>query len=485
MHVLSTALFDEPSFRNCVVSGMILAEDGRKMSKSLKNYPDPSYLFDEYGADALRAYLMDSPLLRAEPLRFSEAGVRHIVRTVILPLWNVVSFFTTYAEADGVTHADLADAPAPADRPEIDRWVLSVLQSLIADVNAEMEDYNLNNVVTPVLGFIDHLTNWYVRRSRRRFWRTGGDTPEGRADSLAAFATLYEVLATFTKVLAPVLPFVTEHIHQELVVGLDAAAPASIHWSDYPQADESRIDADLETAMATTRQVISMGRHLRTTNDLRVRQPLHALTVITRDDDVAAAVDAHRSLISRELNVRAVSVRADEGDLVTLSAKPNFKVLGPRLGKEMGRVAGGVAQLSHDQLAAVAEGGTVEVAGHQLASADLDIRREPNEGTVVESFGGLAVALDTTVDEELAIEGLARDLVSQVQQVRRDLDLDVSDRIVLGWASEDPDIRAAFAAHGETIAAEVLAVTVTADDPGATTQLDCAGHAVAVVVTSA
>ena len=486
LHVLSTALFDQPSFRNCVVSGMILAEDGRKMSKSLQNYPDPSYLFDEYGADALRAYLMDSPLLRAEPLRFSESGVRHIVRTVILPLWNVVSFFTTYAEADGIAHADLAEAPAPADRPEIDRWVLSVLQSLIGDVNAQMEDYNLNNVVAPVLGFIDHLTNWYVRRSRRRFWRAGGgDTPTDRADSLAAFATLYEVLTTFTKVLAPVLPFATEHIHQQLVVSVDSDAPASIHWADYPQADQSLIDAELETAMATTRQVITMGRHLRTANDLRVRQPLHGLTVITRDADVAAAVQAHRPLIATELNVRDVSVRRDEGDLVTLSAKPNFKVLGPRLGKEMGRVAGGVAQLSHDQLAAVAEGGTIEVAGHDLTSGDLDIRREPNEGTVVESFGGLAVALDTTVDEELAIEGLARDLVSQVQQVRRDLDLDVSDRIRLGWASDDPAVRAAFADHGATIAGEVLAVEVTADDPNATTQLDCGGHGVAVVVTAA
>lgn len=484
LHVLSTALFDQPSFRNCVVSGMILAEDGRKMSKSLQNYPDPSHLFDEYGADALRAYLMDSPLLRAEPLRFSETGVKQIVRTVILPLWNVVSFFTTYAEADGVTLAELRDAPAVVDRPETDRWVLSVLQSLIADVNAEMEDYNLNNVVAPVLGFIDHLTNWYVRRSRRRFWRTGDDQAD-RADSLAAFATLYEVLTTFTKVVAPVLPFVTEHIHQQVVVAVDDDALASIHWSDYPQADESMIDRDLETAMATTRQIITMGRHLRTTNDLRVRQPLHGLTVITRDDAVAAAVEAHRPLIAEELNVRQVAVRADEGDLVTLSAKPNFKVLGPRLGKEMGRVAGAVAQLSHDQLAAVAEGGTVEVAGHALTAADLDIRREPNQGTVVESFGGLAVALDTSLDAELAIEGLARDLVSQVQQVRRDLDLDVSDRITLGWASDDPDIRAAFAAHGATIAGEVLAMDVNADDPAATTQLDCGGHLVAVVVARA
>ncbi|MBY5161553.1 isoleucine--tRNA ligase [Salsipaludibacter albus] len=480
LHVLSTALFDSPSFRNCVVSGMILAEDGRKMSKSLKNYPDPGHLFDSYGADALRAYMMDSPLLRAEPLRFSEAGVRQIVRTVLLPLWNVVSFFTTYAEADGVSMADLAEAPAPADRPEIDRWVLSVLQSLVADVNREMEGYHLNRVVTPVLGFIEDLTNWYVRRSRRRFWRSGDVE---RADTLAAFATLYESLTTFARVLAPVLPFLTEHLHQVLEVAVDDDAPKSIHWTDFPQADESLIDTELESAMATVRSIISMGRHLRTSNDLRVRQPLRTLTVITRDPDVAAAVASHAGLVTDELNVREVVVRADEGELVSLTAKPNFRVLGPRLGAEMGAVAGGVAALSHEDLAAVADGGTVEVAGHELGRDDLDLRRDPNPGTVVEASGPLAVALDTTLDRELEVEGLARDLVSRIQQVRRDLDLDVSDRVVVGWASDDEQVREAFARHGDQIASEVLAVEITADDPTADVEVDCGVGPVSVSVT--
>ncbi len=469
LHVLSTALFDSPAFRNCVVSGMILAEDGRKMSKSLKNYPDPAYLFDEYGSDALRAYLMDSPLLRAEPLRFSEDGVRQIVRTVLLPLWNVASFFTTYAEADGVSLADLADAPPPAERPETDRWVLSVLQSLVADVNTQMEGYHLNHVVTPVLGFIDDLTNWYVRRSRRRFWRSD-DTD--RADTLAAFATLYEALTTFSKVLAPVLPFLTEHLHQVLVVAVDDQAPASIHWTDFPRADEALIDADLEAAMATVRQIITMGRHLRTTNDLRVRQPLHRLTVITRNDAVAAAVASHETLIADELNVREVRVRADEGELVTLSAKPDFRVLGPRLGSQMGAVAGAVAALDHDALTVVADGGSVEVSGHTLTRDDLDLRREPAPGTVVETSAGLAVALDTTLDDDLVVEGVARDVISRVQQVRRDLDLDVSDRITLGWASSDDTVRAAMATHGDWIAGEVLATAVVADAGWAGTRVD-------------
>ncbi|RPI20455.1 MAG: isoleucine--tRNA ligase, partial [Actinobacteria bacterium] len=210
--ILATAIEDRAPFKNCVVTGMILAEDGRKMSKSLRNYPDPSHIFDEFGADALRAYLINSPVVRAEPLRFSESGVRDVVRTVLLPLWNAYSFFTTYAEADGISREDLAAAPPPAERPEIDRWLLSVLQSLIAEVNTEMESYRLYGFIPPVIGFVDQLTNWYIRRSRRRFWsHRGGDDD---ADKLAAFATLYEVLASFVAAAAPVVPFITEEIYQ-------------------------------------------------------------------------------------------------------------------------------------------------------------------------------------------------------------------------------------------------------------------------------
>ena len=228
--VLSTALFDRAPFRNCVVNGLILAEDGRKMSKSLKNYPDPFALMESAGADALRAYLINSPVVRAEPLRFSEDGVRDVVRTVMLPLWNAFSFFTTYAAVDGIGAADLAAAPPPAARPEIDRWILSVLQSLIARVNREMEGYFLYDVVPPLIAFVDDLTNWYIRRSRRRFWRQrDAGSADTQADTLAAFATLYEVLVAFAKIMAPVLPFVTEALYQALVVeqaAPGAAAPA-------------------------------------------------------------------------------------------------------------------------------------------------------------------------------------------------------------------------------------------------------------------
>ncbi|MEA1903382.1 MAG: isoleucine--tRNA ligase [Actinomycetota bacterium] len=458
--VLSTALFDTPAFQNCVVNGLILAEDGRKMSKSLKNYTDPSEIFDELGADALRAFLINSPVLRAEPLRFSKEGVAEVVRTVLLPMWNTYSFFTTYAEADGITIADLQSAPAVEDRPEMDRWILSVLQSLIEDVNTQMEGYYLYNVVPPTLGFIDHLTNWYVRRSRRRFWRSRGESGTGDADKLAAFATLYEVLTRFMEVLAPVLPFITEHVYQDLVARHHPEAPTSVHHRDFPVSDDALIDAELETSMAHVREVVRLGRNLRKKEGHRVRQPLARLTILTRDDAVAAAVDEHRDIISDELNVREVEVSADEGALVNLSAKADFRKLGPVLGSGMGEAAKEIAGFSSDDVERLLDGGTIELADITIGLDEVIIERTAVEGTIVETGPEFACALDTTLTEELLQEGLAREIVSRVQNLRRESGLQVSDRINLAWFSEASNIDAAIVAFGDHIAGEVLAETV-------------------------
>jgi isoleucyl-tRNA synthetase len=463
LHVLATSLFDRPSFQNCVVNGMILAEDGRKMSKSLKNYPDPNEIFDDLGADALRAFLINSPVLRAEPLRFSKDGVREVVRTVLLPLWNTYSFFTTYAEADGITLADLADAPPVGERPEIDRWILSVLQTLISEVNTQMEGYYLYNVVPPTLGFIDDLTNWYVRRSRRRFWARRGDSASSDSDKLAAFATLYEVLSTFSKVLAPVLPFVTERIYQGLVAGLDPAAPRSVHHCEFPVADSTLIDARLETEMAVVREVVALGHSLRKQSQVKVRQPLRRAAVLSHDPLVAAAVAAHADLIAGELNVKSVGVETDESDLVELSAKCDFKRLGKRLGPRMKEVAAAVSALAESDIKHLLEGGTVEVAGEVLGSEDVIVGRTPRPGTVVETAGALAVSLDTSIDEVLAVEGVARELVSRVQTLRRDAGLAMTDHITLAWNSPDATVVAAFAEHAPFIASEVLADQIVVD----------------------
>lgn len=455
--VLSTALFDRPAFENCVVNGMILAEDGRKMSKSLKNYADPSEILDELGADALRAFLINSPVLRAEPLRFSKDGVGGVVRTVLLPMWNTYSFFTTYAEADGITIEDLMGAPPAAERPEMDRWILSVLQSLIEEVNTQMEGYYLYNVVPPTLGLIDHLTNWYVRRSRRRFWRSRGESGEGDADKLAAFATLYEVLTTFSEVLAPVLPFITEHIYQDLVARHHSDAPSSVHHRDFPVVDETLIDQELETAMAHVREVVRLGRNLRKKEGHRVRQPLSRLTVLTRDSTVAGAVEAHVSVIADELNVKQVTVSSDEAAFVHLSAKANYRKLGPVLGSGMTDAATAIAELSGDQIEDLLRGGSTELAGLEITLDDILIERTPVPGTIVESGPEFACALDTTITRDLKLEGLAREIVSKVQNMRREAGLQVSDRIQLTWQTTDNNVVVALDQYGDHITSEVLA----------------------------
>ncbi len=455
--VLAAALFDKEPFQNCIVSGMILAEDGRKMSKSLKNYPDPTNILDTYGADALRAYLIDSPLMRAESLRFSESGVREVVRTVLLPLWNSFSFFTTYAEADGITMADLRSAPAVADRPELDRWLLSVLQSLILRVNDEMEGYYLYNVVGPTLSFIDDLTNWYIRRSRRRFWRTRSADD---ADKLSAFATLYESLVMFSKVLAPVLPFVTEHLHQELVVAQDDGAPESVHLADYPSADRSLIDEELEAAMSAIRTVVRLGHNIRKQHSLRVRQPLASATVLTRSRTVANAVGSHIDLIADELNVKVVASSEDEGDLVELSARANFKILGPRFGKDVQAIDLALQDTTSSDLHRLQDGSTISVAGHELSLDDVVLQRTPKTGVVVATEGAVSVAIDVELSEDLVVEGFAREIVNRIQTARRDLDLDVTDRVKVDWSSNDPRIAAAFEVHAALIRDEVLATSI-------------------------
>ncbi|MEZ5176235.1 MAG: isoleucine--tRNA ligase [Acidimicrobiia bacterium] len=453
--VLATAIRNEAPFQNCVVTGMILAEDGRKMSKSLRNYPDPSHVLDAFGADALRAYLINSPVVRGEPLRFSETGVREVVRTVLLPLWNAYSFFVTYATADGITGADLRAAPPLEERPEIDRWIVSVLQSLIAAVNHEMEAYRLFSVIPPIIGFVEHLTNWYIRRSRRRFWaHRGGDDD---ADKLAAFATLYETLTTFAAVAAPVLPFVTEELYRGLVRPVDADAPKSIHHLDYPEADPGAIDDELEASMRTVRSVVNLGRGLRKRESIRVRQPLSSITVVTRDAAEQKAVRDHEDLIADELNVRSVRVHTDEAGLVDLRAKADFAVIGPRYGADTRRVASAIASLDHATISRIADGETETIDGFDITGTDLIVERVPREGTVVASEGSLSVAVDVLVTDELRIEGTARELINRIQSMRRDEDLEVTDRIVVTYSTSSSTIAEAFEEHRNLIATEVLA----------------------------
>ena len=466
--VLSTALFDRPPFQNCVVNGMVLAEDGSKMSKSKKNYPPPDQIFDDFGADALRAYLINSAVVRADPLRFREDGVRDVVRSVLLPLHNAHSFFVQYANIDGWAPTD--PRPPVAERAEVDRWLLSHLQTLVREVDVQMQESRLYNVVPAVLSFIDDLTNWYIRLSRRRFWRSG-DAPEDQADKAAAYATLYEALVTFSKVLAPFLPFQAEVLYQSLVVeaGCQEGDLDSVHLCDWPAVDEAVIDEALEEEVRWTRDVVRLGRRLRERHKMRTRQPLRALTVVHHDPEVRKAIEAHAELIAQELNVKQVDVEADGDHLATLSCKPNFKTLGRRYGKEMKQAAQQIQGWGTTEFAALDAGESIEVLGQPVTADDVVVRREPKDDVVIETEGALIVGFDTELDTALVQEGVAREVVSAVQKQRRDEGLDVTDRITLVLQSTDAPLRDAVEAQRDYIAGEVLAtdVSIQAEAPTA------------------
>jgi isoleucyl-tRNA synthetase len=450
--VLGTSLLQRSPYRNVIVNGMILAEDGQKMSKRLKNYPAPNQVMDDYGADALRAYLIDSPVVRGEPLRFSERGLKEIVRTVVLPFWNALSFFTTYAEVDGFDPRR-SEAAAPEKRADIDRWVISVLQSLIADVNREMEGYRLYNVVPRLVHFIDDLTNWYVRRSRPRFWKSDDD-----ADKANAYATLYDVLVTFTKVLAPFMPFITETAYQRLVRPLDASAPASVHFSDYPMASAGLIDTALEASMRVARDVVALGRKLREEHRIRVRQPLRRLTVVHRDPELRAMALVSQALIADELNVKNVAVEADESSFTSIAVKPNFKTLGKRCGPKLKPIGAELARWGFAEVARLEAGEKIEVEGVALALDDVILQRSALAGAAVATNGELTVVLDTEIDPVLRREGIAREFVSVLQNARKQAGLEVADRIRVSWSCQEGEVRAALGEHADAIAREVLAV---------------------------
>ena len=458
--VLSTALFDKPPFENVVVNGMILAEDGNKMSKSKRNYPDPSKILESFGADALRAYLINSPVVRAEPLRFSERGVREVVRTVMLPLSNAWSFFVQYANVDGFDpKTQLATAPKLNERPELDRWILSVLQSLVADVNKQMEGYYLYKVVPPMVSFIDDLTNWYIRRSRRRFWKSAEEA-NAQQDKLSAYATLYEVLVTFSKVLAPVLPFITETLYQNLVVapGMASEEFDSIHLCDYPQSQETLIDEALETMVALSRETVRMGRALREKYKLKTRQPLPAVVVVSHSEEVRAALLQQEKIICEELNVKALSLQTDVSALATIKIKPNFKTLGRRFGKNMKTAAQEIGTLGADALNELQAGGTITICDEPISLEDVMVSQEAKGDMVVETAGALTVALDTQLTEALEQEGLVREVISRLQKHRKDSGMEITDRVNVTLRTDSSNLANAVGRFDLHIKEEVLAL---------------------------
>jgi isoleucyl-tRNA synthetase len=467
LSVLSTALFDQPAFKNVVVNGIICDETGKKMSKRHRNYTPPDELLEKYGADAARLYMVNSPILRGEDLIFSDKGVIETIRAVILPLWNAQSFLTTYAEADGwKPNASLAAGQRPQLTGEMDRWIVSRLQTMIQEVHRHMEQYHLYAVVPVILGFIDELTNWYIRLSRRRFWGKSDDAAQKSlsSDQIAAYETLYYVLVEFTKVFAPFAPFVSDRVYKNLTADLQNV-PESVHLTDIPTVDASAIDAVLEANMALVRRATELGRSLRAKHQIKTRQPLPNLLVITRNVQDKAAIDKGQSILREELNVKSIEFSTEESKFVRLGVKPNLKTLGKKLGSSLGQVRSAFEALSADPVA-VAEfllkaetQGRATVAGHELTVEDLLIERGPKDDRLIATESGVTVLLDTKVNQELLYEGYAREVVSRLQNLRKESGLNVTDRIKISVACDD-ELREAITTHTSYINGETLGTTL-------------------------
>ena len=481
--VLSSALFDKPPAMHVVVNGMVLAEDGQKMSKRLRNYPDPMQIVNTYGADALRLVLLGSQVVRAEDLKFSESAVKEAMRSVILPIWNSFSFFMTYANVD-----NWKPAPGPLSAPEnpsnpLDRWILSSLADMVDEIRRNMDQYQLQPAANRFEAFVEDLTNWYIRLSRRRFWKSQDDS-----DKAEAYATLYYVLLTFAKAAAPFIPFITEEIYRSLRTD---DMPESVHLCDFPEPELFRRDEKLERQNALAQRAVSLGRFLRTQRSLKVRQPLARAVLVSIDPAVRELLTLSEGVIADELNVKKVEIFGDEESLVHLSAKANFKSLGSRLGPKMKAFAAEISRLSSHVISSIMAGTPYELKLEDgttclLGPADIVVNRTERPGFCVAADDSLTIALDTELNDELLAEGYARELVSRIQNLRKEMNLQVSDRIRVRVTAAQ-DLLDALESGREHVCSETLAdelVFVPAAD-GATPDGDLNGKPCGVEVLKA
>jgi isoleucyl-tRNA synthetase len=453
MHVLATALFDRPAFRTCVSHGILQGSDGRKMSKSLRNYPDVYEMFDVYGSDAMRWMLMSSPVLRGGDMPVTESSIRDAVRQVLLPLWNVWYFFSLYANAESYQAVSRVDSPNL-----LDRYVLAKTGELVASATEQLDAYDVSGACQSVRSYLDALTNWYVRRSRDRFWAGDRD----------AFDTLYTVLEAVSRVIAPLAPLTAEEIWRGLT------GERSVHLTDWPKSDEFPSDPTLVSTMDAVRDVCSAALSLRKARNLRVRLPLRTLTVATPD---AAALAPFADLVADEVNVKEVVFTDDVAAHCEQVLTVVPRALGPRIGGQVQQV-----------IKAVKAGDWSLVDGHPVAAGialtegeyELRLVAASAEAAPLGSGAGVVV-LDTEVTPDLAAEGLARDVIRVVQQARREAGFEVADRITL-VVEASPEIAAAVGAHRDFIAAETLATTVRLGKAGKTAFTGEAGDAEPVKV---
>ena len=452
----STLLFDQSSYRNCVCLGLILDPEGQKMSKSKGNVVEPWDVIAAHGADAFRWYYLTAQQPWAG-YRFSLDTVGESVRQFLLTLWNTYSFWVLYANAENLGPGDFNGLPEPDE--DLDRWALSKLQSTVATVRERMDAFDCTAAGRAIADYVEELSNWYVRLSRRRFWE--GDR--------AAFATLRHCLLEVAALLAPFTPFLAEEIHLNLAGGEAeelGTLPDSVHLRDFPEPDAALAAPDLEAAMDAVRLTVELGRAARAQAKAKVRQPLRRAVIVANEAE-RVAIEARGDLVRAELNVKELDFVSDESELVSYEVKPNYRSLGPRFGKRMPQVAAAVAALDPAHVAEVmANGGEVGISvdgdAHTIGAGEVTLSLRPLEGYEVEAAAGHAVALQLDLDDELRREGLAREIVHAVQNARKAAGLEITDRIELSLGG-DAELIAAARAHEPYVAGEVLATSVAYD----------------------
>lgn len=447
LHAISMLLVGQPSFRNVICLGHILDAEGEKMSKSKGNVVEPWQVINKFGADALRWCLLTSSP-PGNVRRFSAEAILEGIRRFYLTLWNTYSFFVTYANID---RFNPPEAQGLNDRPELDRWILSELNRLIESVDKAYEDYDATGAGRKIEGFVDNLSNWYVRRSRRRFWKSEND-----ADKLSAHATLYECLTTVAKLLAPITPFIAEEMYQNLVRTYYPEAPQSVHLIDFPVADRARIDERLSADTALVIRAASLGRAARSKANIKVRQPLAKVIVKVRSKSEAEALQRLEHQLLDELNVKSVVATIDESALVDFETKPNLALLGPKYGRDLGAIRTALGQMNPQEVGIAAKTGkTVEVAGHSLIPEEILVSSKPKAGYAIAEEGGYVAGIVTEISPELADEGLVRELVHRLQTMRKSAGFDIADYIETYYQAGD-DIRRVMTKFADYVKQETL-----------------------------
>ena len=454
LHAIATLVSDSVAYQNCICLSHIVDKDGKKMSKSLGNIIDPYDVFNSVGADALRWYF----LARLSPdvqKRISVDIVADVASSFINTFWNTYGFFVLYARLDEI---DLTKDVPVEDRPEIDRWALALTYRTIQTVTDALDHYDAKGAGEAIESFVDQLSNWYVRRNRRRFWKS--TDPE---DKQAAYLTLYECLKSAHELMAPFVPFLAENVYQNLVRSVDPEALPSVHMGNWPEADPAWQNEALLHDIDVVQKVVGLGRAARSHSGVRTRQPISRLLVRAPNDAAARALDSHKDQLLEELNVKAVEFIARDAGLVSYNIKPNL----PKLGKQYGKLVPQIKQALLDAdggaiASAIASGDTfeIEVAGQTipLTGDDVLVETHSAEGYSCEADSGYLAALDTTLSDELLAEGLAREVVRSVQDARKQAGLEVSDRIVLG-VSGSGAVESALQTHREYLMSETLATT--------------------------